>query len=96
MLVYQVYVHPVGREVQAEDVEVGAWVWEVDGFGYPSRPHRSLPLGPERLGGLSRECRAARSMEGQPQEAGMVSRYATRIALAAGVHGLWSRSRSDL
>ena len=47
MLVYQVYVHPVGREVKAEDVEVGAWVWEVDGFGYPSRPHRSLPLGPE-------------------------------------------------
>ena len=52
--------------------------WEVNGaesasLGQASQPHRSLPLGPERLSHSSRVCSAARSLENRAQEVRGVS-----------------------
>ena len=53
-------------------------------FGRAVRPRRSLPLGPRQHGSSSRVRSAARSpesLEGQPQEAKVVSCGATKTAL---------------
>eukprot|EP00964_Phaeocystis_antarctica_P049526 scaffold28730_cov70-Phaeocystis_antarctica.AAC.3 len=64
-----------------------AWEFEGDGigdFGRASRPHRSLPLGPERLGDASRMRGAAKRLGGAPNEAGVVSCGASRTAAPSG------------
>ena len=54
-------------------VEVGGGSTPQGSADRASWPHRSLPLGPARLGGSSQACGAVRCVESQPQEVASVA-----------------------